>query len=74
MKQLTLKEPFTVTGKGLHTGLQIEATFKPAKENTGYVFKRVDIEGQPEIEAVAENVVDTMRGTVVAQRMKPTYA
>ncbi len=69
MKQLTLKEPFTVTGKGLHTGLKVEATFKPAKENTGYVFKRVDLEGQPEIEAVAENVVDTMRGTVVAQRM-----
>ncbi len=68
MKQRTLKRPFTLSGKGLHTGLQIEATFGPAEVGTGYVFKRVDLDGAPMIEAVAENVVETKRGTVIAQR------
>lgn len=65
MKQCTLKGEFHVCGKGLHTGLQIEATFAPAPENTGYVFKRTDLEGEPTILAVAENVVETVRGTVI---------
>lgn len=65
MKQCTLKEPFQVSGKGLHTGLQIEATFNPAPENTGYMFKRLDLEGEPTLMAVAENVVETARGTVI---------
>lgn len=65
MKQCTLKGEFHVSGKGLHTGLQIEATFSPAPENTGYVFKRVDLEGEPTLLAVAENVVETVRGTVI---------
>ena len=65
MKQCTLKDSFKINGKGLHTGLQIEATFSPAPENTGYVFKRVDLEGEPTILAVAENVVETVRGTVI---------
>ena len=65
MKQCTLKGEFHVSGKGLHTGLQIEATFSPAPENTGYVFKRIDIEGEPTQQAVAENVVETVRGTVI---------
>ena len=68
MKQRTLNKEFTLTGKGLHTGLQIEATFKPAEVNTGYVFRRVDLEGCPLIDAVAENVVETKRGTVIANR------
>lgn len=68
MKQRTLKRPFTLSGKGLHTGLQIETTFGPAEVGTGYVFKRVDLDGAPMIEAVAENVVETKRGTVIAQR------
>lgn len=68
MKQRTLKEPFTVHGKGLHTGIEIEATFKPAEVGTGYIFKRVDLEGSPVIEAVAEHVVETTRGTVLAMR------
>lgn len=68
MKQRTLKQEFTLTGKGLHTGLQIEATFKPADVNTGYLFRRIDIEGCPTVEAVAENVVETKRGTVIASR------
>lgn len=65
MNQLTLKAPFTVKGKGLHSGLQIEATFLPAKENTGYRFRRIDLDEKPEIPALAENVVDTTRGTVL---------
>lgn len=67
MNQLTIKAPFSVKGKGLHTGLEIEARFLPAPENHGYKFKRVDLEGQPVIDALAENVVDTQRGTVIAK-------
>jgi UDP-3-O-[3-hydroxymyristoyl] N-acetylglucosamine deacetylase/3-hydroxyacyl-[acyl-carrier-protein] dehydratase len=67
MKQLTLNQSFVVCGKGLHTGLDIEATFLPAPENHGYVIQRIDLEGQPVIEAVAENIVTTNRGTVVAK-------
>lgn len=58
---------FTLTGKGLHTGLEITARFMPAPDNHGYKFKRVDLEGQPEIDALAENVVATNRGTVIAK-------
>lgn len=67
MKQRTLKNTFTVKGKGLHTGLEIEAVFCPAPENHGYKFQRVDLEGEPIVDAVAENVVETKRGTVVAK-------
>ncbi len=68
MNQLTLNEAFTVKGKGLHSGLELTAVFKPAPENFGYKFKRVDLEGTPIIDAVAENVVDTCRGTVLGQK------
>lgn len=68
MKQLTLKDSFSIKGKGLHSGLKIEAVFNPAPENSGYKFRRVDLEGQPVIDAIAENVVDTRRGTVIANR------
>lgn len=67
MKQQTLKGSFTLFGKGLHTGLSITVTFNPAPENTGYKIQRIDLEGEPVIDAVAENVVDTQRGTVVAK-------
>lgn len=67
MNQLTLRESFTVKGKGLHTGLDITARFTPAPENHGYKFKRIDLPGQPVIDAVAENVVDTRRGTVLGK-------
>ncbi len=63
--QKTIKESFSLTGKGLHTGLQIELTFKPAPENHGVKIKRIDLEGQPVIEALAENVTHTVRGTVL---------
>ncbi|MCM1022022.1 MAG: bifunctional UDP-3-O-[3-hydroxymyristoyl] N-acetylglucosamine deacetylase/3-hydroxyacyl-ACP dehydratase [Muribaculaceae bacterium] len=63
MKQRTLAQPFKVEGKGLHTGLQIEAEFCPAPENYGYKIQRIDLENQPIIDAVAENVTSTQRGT-----------
>lgn len=65
MHQLTLKAPFSLSGTGLHTGLKITAVFNPAPANHGYKFKRIDLEGQPVVDAVAENVVDTTRGTVI---------
>lgn len=68
MKQLTLSAPFTVKGKGLHSGLEITAVFNPAPEGHGYKFRRIDVEGQPVIDALAENVVDTRRGTVLGKK------
>ena len=66
-KQHTLKKSFSLHGKGLHTGLQINIKFNPAPENHGYKIKRIDIKEQPVIDAVAENVVNTQRGTVLAK-------
>lgn len=67
MKQMTLKGSFSLCGKGLHTGLSLTVTFNPAPENTGYKIQRIDLAGMPTIDAVAENVVDTQRGTVLGK-------
>lgn len=67
MKQITLKDSFTLSGKGLHTGALIDATFCPAPENHGYKLLRTDVEGSAPIDAVAENVVASNRGTVVGK-------
>lgn len=66
-KQKTLKGSFSLFGKGLHTGLNLTVTFNPAPENTGYKIQRIDLEGEPIIDAIAENVIDTQRGTVLAK-------
>lgn len=66
-KQKTLKGSFALCGKGLHTGLSLTVTFNPAPENSGYKIQRIDLENQPVIEAIAENVVDTQRGTVLGK-------
>lgn len=66
-RQKTLKEAFSLQGKGLHTGLPVTITFNPAPANHGYKIQRVDLESKPIIEAVAQNVVETSRGTVVAE-------
>ena len=66
-KQKTLGGSFSLFGKGLHTGLNLTVTFNPAPENTGYRIQRIDLEGQPIIEAIAENVGNTERGTVLQQ-------
>ena len=65
-KQRTIKESFSLSGKGLHTGLNLMVEFCPAPENYGYKIQRVDVEGMPIIEALAENVTETQRGTVLS--------
>ena len=67
MKQKTLKGSFSLFGKGLHTGLNLTVTFNPAPENTGYKIQRIDLEDEPIIDAIAENVVDTQRGTALGK-------
>ena len=64
-KQQTLKGSFSLSGKGLHTGLQINISFHPAPVGTGRVIRRVDVEGTPEIPALSEFVKGTERGTVL---------
>ena len=56
VKQRTLKQEFSLSGKGLHTGKMVTATFKPAVENSGYIIRRVDLDGMPEIPALADYV------------------
>jgi UDP-3-O-[3-hydroxymyristoyl] N-acetylglucosamine deacetylase / 3-hydroxyacyl-[acyl-carrier-protein] dehydratase len=66
-KQRTLAREISLTGKGLHTGNNVTITFKPAPANHGYKFCRVDLPGKPLIDALAENVTDTSRGTTLVQ-------
>lgn len=65
MKQHTLKSSFSFESKGLHTGLQLHATFLPAEVNTGIRICRTDLEGRPTYEAIADYVTATERGTVL---------
>ncbi len=65
VKQATLAGSFTISGKGLHTGVLVNMSFHPAPENHGFRFKRTDLEGTPIIEADADLVVDTSRGTLL---------
>jgi len=62
-KQKTIKKEISLSGVGLHTGKKVELIFKPAQKNQGYAFVRTDLTGSPVIEARAEYVVDTKRGT-----------
>ena len=64
-KQNTIKHSFTAVGKGLHSGLEIKLNFLPAPENHGIKIKRVDLPDQPEMDALAEYVSETTRGTVL---------
>lgn len=66
-KQRTLAKEVSLTGKGLHTGITATITFKPAPANHGYKFCRTDLPGKPMIDALAENVTDTSRGTTLSQ-------
>ena len=63
VKQKTIKTEISLTGVGLHTGKEVTMSFKPAPINNGFSFVRVDLEGQPIIEADANYVVNTDRGT-----------
>ena len=66
-KQQTLNGSFSLFGKGLHTGLNLTVTFNPAPENHGYKIQRIDLPGEPIIDAIAENVTETQRGTVLTK-------
>jgi UDP-3-O-[3-hydroxymyristoyl] N-acetylglucosamine deacetylase / 3-hydroxyacyl-[acyl-carrier-protein] dehydratase len=66
-KQRTLAKEVSLTGKGLHTGVNVNITFKPAPANHGYKFCRVDLPGKPIVDALAEYVTDTSRGTTLVQ-------
>jgi UDP-3-O-[3-hydroxymyristoyl] N-acetylglucosamine deacetylase/3-hydroxyacyl-[acyl-carrier-protein] dehydratase len=67
VKQRTIKEAVSVSGTGLHTGERVTMTFNPAPENHGYKFRRIDMPGQPIIDADVDNVTDTSRGTTITQ-------
>jgi len=67
-KQKTIKNEVTLSGVGLHTGNKVTMTFKPAPINNGYAFVRIDLEGEPIIEASAEYVINTQRGTNLEKR------
>lgn len=67
-KQKTIKNQITLSGVGLHTGNKVTMTFKPAPVNYGYAFVRIDLEGEPLIEASAEYVINTQRGTNLEKR------
>ena len=64
-KQTTIKKQTTLEGVGIHTGNEVKLTFKPAPADFGYVFRRIDMTNQPEIEALSKYVVDTQRGTTL---------
>ena len=66
-KQSTIKGPVSVSGVGLHTGESVTLTFKPAPENHGFKFQRIDLPGMPIIDADVDNVVDLSRGTTIAK-------
>lgn len=67
IKQQTIQKSVTISGVGLHTGVQTNMTFLPAKPNHGIKFQRVDLAGSPIINADCENVVDVSRGTTIEQ-------
>ena len=67
-KQKTIARSVTLTGTGLHTGVHIDATFYPSGENTGVLFQRIDLPGQPIIKASADLVVETARNTVIEEK------
>jgi UDP-3-O-[3-hydroxymyristoyl] N-acetylglucosamine deacetylase/3-hydroxyacyl-[acyl-carrier-protein] dehydratase len=67
LQQQTLRDPVRLAGVGLHSGSRVNLAFLPAPPNSGIRFRRVDLEGQPEIEARLENVVETNRSTTLAK-------
>ena len=67
-KQKTLASEYKLNGVGLHTGKQVSMTLKPAPVNTGFVFIRTDLEGTPHIEADANYVTSTERGTTIEKK------
>ena len=73
IKQQTIEKAVSVSGVGLHTGVLATMTFLPAPINHGYKFQRIDLEGQPIIDADVDNVVDVSRGTTLEQSGARVY-
>lgn len=67
VRQTTIKKPVSISGTGLHTGAEVTITFLPARENFGRKFQRIDLPGEPMVEALVDNVVETARGTTIEQ-------
>ncbi len=65
MKQTTIQQAVSIQGAGLHSGQVVTMTFRPAEQNTGVRFRRVDLAGEPMVKAEVANVVDTARGTTI---------
>src|SRR4051812_15088841 len=72
-KQKTIKASISISGVGLHTGKKATLTFHPAPDNHGFKFRRVDMPGQPIVDADCDNVVDTARGTTLEQNGARVY-
>ena len=66
MKQRTILREVSISGKSLHTGEEVELRLKPAAENTGIVFKRLDLFGKPEVRPLVDHVTDLVRSTTIA--------
>lgn len=73
IKQRTIKDSISISGVGLHTGKQVNLTFVPAPEDHGYKFQRIDLPGNPIIDADVDYVVDTARGTTLEQNGARVY-
>ena len=67
-KQRTIEKETSIEGVGLRTGQKVKLTFKPALDNHGIVFQRVDLEGQPKVQAIADNVTEVERGTTIEKK------
>ncbi len=67
LSQQTLRKPARVSGAGLHSGNRVNLTLLPAPAGSGIRFRRTDLDGRPEIEALVENVADTQRSTTLAK-------
>ena len=67
-KQRTIEKETSIEGVGLHTGQKVKLTFKPALDNHGIVFQRIDLEGQPKVQAIADNVTEVERGTTIEKK------
>jgi UDP-3-O-[3-hydroxymyristoyl] N-acetylglucosamine deacetylase / 3-hydroxyacyl-[acyl-carrier-protein] dehydratase len=65
MKQTTIQQSVMIEGSGLHTGQVVTMTFRPAEQDTGILFRRVDLPGEPTVKAEVSNVIDTARGTTI---------
>lgn len=67
IKQTTISQPVSLSGKGLHTGKHVTVTFKPAPANHGIIFQRIDLPDKPFVRALIQNVFDTSRGTSIQE-------